>query len=504
MDVNKLLSDFKIISALKKKGKKIILCHGVFDLVHIGHLNYFKNAKLLGDILIISVTDDKFVDKGPGRPSFSISQRLQFLEQLNCVDYILTSKSKTASNIIKKVKPDVYCKGKDYKNKINSDKNLREEHNALKSVGGKIKFIDTKLYSSSKLINQNNLNNFSDKIKDYISNINKKIDIKKIDSIFNKISNNKILHIGELIIDKYVFTETVGMSGKEATTIVKPVRNINFVGGSGYIANTLANFVKKVFLLTFLGNNRSEKKFLENNIKKNVSKLFLNKGKPTITKKRYIDNYSHRRMIGVYNVDQAQISNREEFNFLKNLKKIEKNFKTIIVSDFGHEEFSKKIIEFLSTIKNKIYLNCQMNAFSRDTYSIFKYKQVNTLIVNESELRNELRDKYSKIETLIKKTTKQFKFKYIIVTRGKNGGIGFEKKKNKFFYYPAFNTNPVDTIGAGDTFFSVTSLFLSNGVDPEVSSFFGNLSAYISTSTMGNENTVKFEELKKLTYHMLK
>ena len=210
-------------------------------------MNYFKNAKLLGDILIISVTDDKFVDKGPGRPSFSISQRLQFLEQLNCVDYILTSKSKTASNIIKKVKPDVYCKGKDYKNKINSDKNLREEHNALKSVGGKIKFIDTKLYSSSKLINQNNLNNFSDKIKDYISNINKKIDIKKIDSIFNKISNNKILHIGELIIDKYVFTETVGMSGKEATTIVKPVRNINFVGGSGYIANTLANFVKRYF-----------------------------------------------------------------------------------------------------------------------------------------------------------------------------------------------------------------------------------------------------------------
>ena len=103
MDVNKLLSDFKIISALKKKGKKIILCHGVFDLVHIGHLNYFKNAKLLGDILIISVTDDKFVDKGPGRPSFSISQRLQFLEQLNCVDYILTSKSKTASNIIKRL-----------------------------------------------------------------------------------------------------------------------------------------------------------------------------------------------------------------------------------------------------------------------------------------------------------------------------------------------------------------------------------------------------------------
>ena len=107
-------------------------------------------------------------------------------------------------------------KGKDYKNKINSDKNLREEHNALKSVGGKIKFIDTKLYSSSKLINQNNLNNFSDKIKDYISNINKKIDIKKMIQYLIKYLIIKFCIYRQTIIDKYVFTETVGMSGKEA------------------------------------------------------------------------------------------------------------------------------------------------------------------------------------------------------------------------------------------------------------------------------------------------
>ena len=55
----------------------------MFDLIHIGHINYFKEAKNLGDILIVSITEDKFVNKGPGRPSFTISQRLQFLEQIS-------------------------------------------------------------------------------------------------------------------------------------------------------------------------------------------------------------------------------------------------------------------------------------------------------------------------------------------------------------------------------------------------------------------------------------
>ena len=81
MKKNKILSNIKIVTSLKKRGKKIVLCHGVFDLLHIGHLNYFKKAKLLGDVLIVSVTDDKFVNKGPGRPSFSISQGISLTKE---------------------------------------------------------------------------------------------------------------------------------------------------------------------------------------------------------------------------------------------------------------------------------------------------------------------------------------------------------------------------------------------------------------------------------------
>ena len=59
----------------KKNGKKVVMCHGVFDLLHLGHIKHFEKAKSLGDILVVSITADKFVNKGPGRPAFNESDR---------------------------------------------------------------------------------------------------------------------------------------------------------------------------------------------------------------------------------------------------------------------------------------------------------------------------------------------------------------------------------------------------------------------------------------------
>ena len=79
----------------KKKGKLIGLCHGVFDLLHIGHVNHISEAKEKCDILIISVTHDNFIYKGPGRPAFSHNIRMQALSALEKVDYVFLSKYQT-------------------------------------------------------------------------------------------------------------------------------------------------------------------------------------------------------------------------------------------------------------------------------------------------------------------------------------------------------------------------------------------------------------------------
>ena len=91
-----------IVAKYKKNKKKVILCHGVFDLLHIGHIKHFKEAKSFGDILIVTLTADKFVNKGPNRPVFNENLRLEFIAALSAVDYVALNKSKTAINPINK------------------------------------------------------------------------------------------------------------------------------------------------------------------------------------------------------------------------------------------------------------------------------------------------------------------------------------------------------------------------------------------------------------------
>ena len=99
----------QIINSLKLSGHKVVQCHGVFDLLHIGHIKHFEEAKAIGDILIVSITPDEFINKGPGRPAFPTSLRLEALAALESVDYVVANKWPTAEEIIKILKPDIYC-----------------------------------------------------------------------------------------------------------------------------------------------------------------------------------------------------------------------------------------------------------------------------------------------------------------------------------------------------------------------------------------------------------
>ena len=86
------------------------LAYGHFDLVHPGHLNYFKEAKSYGDILVVSITADKFVNKGINKPYFKQSFRLDFLSSLEIVDYVFCSNSNSAINVIENLKPSFLTK----------------------------------------------------------------------------------------------------------------------------------------------------------------------------------------------------------------------------------------------------------------------------------------------------------------------------------------------------------------------------------------------------------
>jgi D-beta-D-heptose 7-phosphate kinase/D-beta-D-heptose 1-phosphate adenosyltransferase len=132
--IQSLQSLGKIRAALKEEGKKVVFTNGCFDLIHSGHVFLFKEAKKLGDVLIVAVNDDRSIRKikGAARPIFPLTERLEILEAIQHIDYLLPFSEETPQKVISVLLPDVLVKGEDWKK---SGVVGREE---VEEAGGKV------------------------------------------------------------------------------------------------------------------------------------------------------------------------------------------------------------------------------------------------------------------------------------------------------------------------------------------------------------------------------
>jgi rfaE bifunctional protein kinase chain/domain/rfaE bifunctional protein nucleotidyltransferase chain/domain len=501
----KNLEDLPILfSKLKSEGKKIVHCHGVFDLLHVGHFKHFKQAKTFGDILIVSITPDEFVHKGPGRPAFSTSLRLEALSELESVDYVVANKWPTAEEIIKIIKPNVYCKGPDYKN--HSDDitgKISEEENAVKSFGGKIMYTDDITFSSSNLLNKFG-NIYSKEQELFIRNIREKHSFEIIQKKLEGINKLKVLVIGETIIDQYVFCEALGKSGKEPILVLRDLETQEYLGGSLAIARHLSSFCETVSVLSFLGKDNEYKSFIENNIEENIILNFFNKSNsPTIVKRRFVDNIDRKKVLGVYSINDDLLEESEENQFIESFDKLSKEHDLVIISDYGHGIITPRIAEHISNSDKFVSLNAQVNAANIGTHNIRKYHDVNCLIINQSELHHELRQRDGDIKEMAITLKNMINAKYIAVTQGKNGAFLINDNKTPE-RCPGFAAQVIDKIGSGDALLALLSVLLYSNFDEKLSLLLGSLAAAQSVETVGNSVPVSKIKLLKTISHLLK
>jgi rfaE bifunctional protein nucleotidyltransferase chain/domain len=491
------------LKALKIKNKKIGLCHGVFDVLHPGHIIYLQEAKKICDILVVSLTSNSFVQKGPGRPFFNLEQRKLVMSSLSCVDFVLESHSETAVEIIKNVKPHFYIKGPDYKKKDITG-NLQKEINAIKKIKGKFVFTRGKVYSSSEYINST-FKIFNPKQKTIIEEIKKKYSINDIQIILKKIKKIKTLVVGETILDLYAFCEALGKSGKEPILAFRKQEENMFIGGSAIVANNLSYFCKQVNLVSYLGEKKEYYNFIKKRKPKNCNYNFIYKKEaPTIIKKRYIDKISSSKIFGIYDINDKPLENPEKIKLRKILKKNIKQNDLTICLDYGHGFIDEKIAKFISTKSNYFSLNSQINAANIGYHPIDKYFSADCVVINETELRHELRNKNSTVKDLIIELSKKRNFKIIIVTQGIDGATLFEKKSKLFYYCPAFQSNAKDKIGAGDTLLFIFSIVFYVSRCPILSLFLSSLAAAENIKHYANSKVLNDVLLTKVLNHVLK
>jgi len=480
----------------------LIMCHGVFDLLHIGHVRFLKEAKKYGKKIIVTITADKFVNKGPGRPRFNQKLRAEMLDSLGFVDYVYINHDQDSINLIKKLKPSFYIKGKDYKDfsKDVSEK-ISKEKKTVEINGGKFKILDIDLFSSSNLLNKF-FSNYHAEQENILKKIKKKYSFNYIHNLLSKNLEHKINIIGETIIDEYVFCKPENLSTKSPTISSKLLFKEEYLGGVLALYRNLDHLNIQVRLLTISEEKYLKKllKLLKNNSYKNIINIKIKKN---INKTRFISVEREQRLFEIFNVDTAShINLNKNIEIKKFFKNIEKNSINLAV-DYGHGLFDKILIEKINKEKN-FNINVQTNSENYGYNLITKYKNINFFVIDEREARLAVSDRFCTVVDLVLKLSKLISNCNFIITLGSQGSLYFSRNPRKIFTCPAFFDKGIDATGAGDLFFMISSILNYQKVDPELILFISNIYAGLKTRIRGNSEIVTKVNLLKTIETMLK
>jgi len=499
MELEQVLAELRTRSA-----KSVVLCHGCFDLLHIGHIRHLEEARKYGDVLVVTVTPDHFVNKGPNRPAFRQDLRAEALAALDCVNYVAINEWPTAVETIELLKPQFYVKGIEY---YDASKDLSgkigDEEKAVQSIGGKLVFTDDVTFSSSRLINTH-LPVLPQEVTEFLAVFRGRYDAADVIRYLENTQHLRVLVIGEAIIDDYHYCETMGKSGKEPVLAARFINSEKSAGGSIAVANHVAAFSDHVGLLTVLGSVDSQEDFIEEKLDPKVKRCFIyREGAPTIVKRRFIETYPFQKLFEVYiiNDDRPQADEIEEF--CNQLEKLLPQYDVVIVVDYGHGMIESESARILCDKAPFLAINTQVNAANHGFNTLSKYRCADYMCVSEKELRLEARSRRRDLNEIVRDVSDKLDCHKLMVTRGGSGCFSYGKDEGSF-EIPAFTDHFADRIGAGDAVFSVTSLAVASEVPMEVVGFIGNAVGARAVQIIGNKSYIERHTLLKLVESVLK
>jgi rfaE bifunctional protein nucleotidyltransferase chain/domain len=485
----------------KLSGKKIVLCHGVFDLVHPGHIIHFQEAKKMGDVLVVSITAAEYVRKGPGRPYFNDEMRLKFLSAIECIDYVMLSEGYTVDDIIEAVEPDLYVKGEEYaKAEDDITGKISEEISLVKRHGGDIAYTKGQVFSSTRLINHA-LPAFTDEVKEFVTDFHKKYSIEDIKAVAGDMGKLRVLVIGDVIIDEYMYCNVQGLMSKDRGYSARYQYSEQYLGGILAVARHLAAFNENITLMGIVGTeeNIHSRMLDELSDKMRVDMTYSNHFK-TIIKRRYVSLNEKReevdKIFAVNNLPIPMQIDREALDSFKNkLKEKVGQYDTVILCDFGHGLVDREVIEILQRGAKFFALNCQTNSSNYGKNLITKYKRADVFALDQKELGLAFSEYQQQEEELLLRLAKYFGTRGWL-TQGSKGATAVEN--NVLKACPAFTLKVKDTIGAGDAFFALASLAVAAGASMEVGTFMGNIAGALAANIVGNKESI--EKVNVLKY----
>lgn len=467
--------------------KRAIMCHGVFDVVHPGHLRHLVYAKTKADILIASVTADRHITKGVHRPHVPQDLRALNLAAFEMIDYVVIDPNATPIKNIKTIQPDYLAKGYEY-NATSMPERTREEMATLRAYGGDILFTPGDIvYSSSALINLQAPDLKLDKLHTFMER--RGITFDDLNRTLDNLSKHRLHVVGDTIVDSQTHCAMIGGQTKTPTMSVLFEGRTDYIGGAAIVAKHCRAAGAEVTFSTVLGDDAHKDFVLKDLAAAGIDvRASIDRSRPTVNKNAIV--VGGYRLLKVDTLDNNSISDNILADITGNVSNVPTD--AVIYADFRHGMFNRRTIPtFISAIPKGAFRVADSQVASR-WGNITEFKGFDLITPNEREARFALGDQDSGIRPLASQLYDQAACKLLILKLGERGVLtcnaADHESLDSFFVLDSFVERLVDPVGAGDALLAYATLaMLASGNNDGHATIIGTVAAGCECEFDGNE-----------------
>ncbi len=496
-------------ASLREAGQRLVHCHGVFDLVHPGHVSHLQQARALGDRLLVSVTADRYVEGGPGRPVFTHELRMGTLAALECVDFVMLADEGTAVGVIDAIQPDVYCKGlEDAEDAEDETRAVAREVERVRHWGGQVRYLGGPVYSSTQLLTEH-FDVLPSNARGFAERLSRDHGLDGVDRALEAMSQLKVLVVGDVIIDEYVTCTVQGVTGKDRVPSVRHLASDRQWGGSYAVARHLSTFCRQVSIagIAGVGDELTGPVPPAGTPEAIVRAFETDPGARTVLKRRYVaENRLRAELSKVFSVNDfnepEEIDPATRRRFRANLRELMAGHDMVVVTDYGHGLLDQETMDLLQDEAPYLALNCQTNSANFGYNLITKYRRADTFCLDEGELSLAFSDRHGPREPLLAALRAHLSAGAAWLTLGAAGSVAIDGQ-DSLSRAPALTLHVKDTLGAGDAFFALASACARLGEPLEIGSLLGNIAGALAANVVGNTDAVERGDLVKFASRIL-
>jgi rfaE bifunctional protein kinase chain/domain len=484
----KIKTAAEIVAEIGKRPRerKVIMCHGTFDVVHPGHIRHLMYASSKADILVASLTADIHIKKANVRPFVPEQLRALNLAALDMVDFVIIDPEPTPLASLAIIQPDYFAKGYEYV-KTGLHPKTKEEKDVLDSYGGEIIFTPGDIiYSSSALIELDPPNIAAEKLESVLHAEGLSFD--DLRRALDAVQGKRVHVVGDMIVDSYTYTDMIGGQTKTPTLSVRFETQRDYVGGAGVVAKHLRAAGADVTLSTVLGDDKWRDFAIKDLEAAGVRVLaVVDPTRPTTNKNAIICN--NQRLLKVDTLDNRSISDRIVDTICGQIA--ETNFDAIVFSDFRHGIFNPATIPLLAkAIPAGLFRVADSQVASR-WGNITEFKGFDLITPNEREARFALGDQDSVVRPLAKRLYEAADCRNLILKLGERGVLTYRERPDlddlrAFFVLDSFAERVKDPVGAGDALLAYSTLVHVATGNAVLAAVLGAFAAAIECEIDGN------------------